>query len=92
MYLSGSDYLNATSFNGALSIIFKIVAEFILISGFIYYTNGDLSKPKYKRIKKVTEGLNIKKHWINKYYFPIFMIRRVIYVAIPLFQYKYQGF
>lgn len=62
----------------------KIVATFLFVSVLVYKTNGDLSDAKYKRVRRITDGINLKRHWLNKYYFPIFMIRRSVFAIIPV--------
>ena len=46
----------------------------------------------YKRVRRLTLGINIKKHWLNKFYFATYMIRRAIFVYLPIVHKNYQGF
>ena len=84
IFISGSNYLDGQSQFGAMFIVLKLFGTFLLVSIFIYVTQGDLSHEKFKRVRKITAGLNLKKNMLIKYYFPIFMFRRTIYVMIPV--------
>ena len=59
------------------------------MTGLVFMTKGDLSDPKFKRVRRITAGIDIKKNMMNKYYFSIFMVRRSIYAMIPIVFYQY---
>ena len=65
-------------------IVFKLFGTFFFVTKLIYTTDGDLSDDKFIRVRRVTAGLKIKKNCLNKYFYPMFMIRRTVYVMIPV--------
>ena len=57
---------------------------------FIWYNQWRLDDPAFQdKFGKLTQGIHLTRLYSNIYYFPNFLVRRLIFIMIPIFTFNY---